>query len=69
MPLSDAAWTLIVAASGGVQGKAFWMSRRTWVALLAERPSRHRGKLYSVPVCFDDSLVFGAIRLERRNAK
>jgi hypothetical protein len=71
MPLTDQAWRLIVDATpGGVQGKAFWMSRRTWVALLHERTRRTRpGSLYSVPVLFDDSMILGTIRLERRNSR
>lgn len=67
MPVTDAAWALIVHAAGEVRGKGFWMSRRTWAAVVKERPSREgRGKLYSVPVLFDDSMLFGVIKLERR---
>jgi hypothetical protein len=71
MPLSDAAWALIVHAAGEVRGKGFWMSRRTWVALLAERPRGPRvaGKLYSVPVLFDDSMSFGMIKLLKRGSE
>ena len=69
-PLSDLAWHLIVAATpGGVQGKAFWMSRKTWGALYAERPRQDRGRLYSVAVCFDDSMAYSVIKLERRAAR
>lgn len=68
MPLTDHAWHLIVNATpGGVQGKAFWMARRTWVHITAER-HRRPGMLYSVPVMFDDSMPVDTIRLERRNA-
>lgn len=66
MPLTDAAWALIVHAAGEVRGKGFWMSRRTFAALAAERTRESRGKLYSVPVLFDDSMPFGVIELERR---
>ena len=69
-PLSDLAWRLIVAATpGGVQGKAFWMSRKTWGALYAERPRESRGQLYSVAVCFDDAMSYGVIKLERRDGR
>lgn len=69
MPLTDHAWRLIVDATpGGVQGKAFWMSRRTWVHIMQER-ARSFGKLYSVPVCIDDSMPVDVIRLERRDPK
>lgn len=69
MPLTNFAWALIVDASGGVQGKAFWMSHPTWAALIRERRHSRPGRLYSVPVLFDDSMAFGVIRLERREAK
>lgn len=70
MPLTDHAWALIVDATpGGVQGKAFWMARRTWVHIMQERRHNKPGTLYSVPVMFDDSMPVDAIRLERRNAK
>lgn len=69
MPLTDAAWALIVAsAAGGVQGKAFWMSHPTWFAMQRERARVHR-RLYSVPVLFDDAMSFGAITLEKRRAR
>jgi hypothetical protein len=69
MPLSDTAWALIVAATGGVQGKSLWMSRRTWAEILRERPRNRPGFLYSVPVAVDDSMTFGVIRLERRGPR
>jgi len=69
-PLSDTAWRLIVDATpGGVNGKAFWMSRKTWGVLHAERPRERHGRLYSVAVCFDDAMTFGVIKLERRSGR
>ena len=63
------AWALVVNAAGNVRGKSFWMSRRTYAALLAERGRETRGRLYSVPVAFDDAMTFGHITLERRVPK
>lgn len=70
MPLTDHAWALIVrATTGGVQGKAFWMSRLTWTHLKQERRQTRPNSLYSVPVHIDDSMPVSIIKLERRDPK